>query len=64
MSIGAYLCLDIDAMGRIPGAGAKWTLAMNGDDRAGREGRSVRARDATCLEPLQMLLFFIIFFLY
>ena len=60
--IGAYLCLDIDTMGRIPGAGAKWTMATNGDDRARREGRWVRARDATRLEPLKMVLFFHNFF--
>ena len=52
ISIRAYLCLDIDSMGSILGARAKWTMAMNGDDRAGRGGDIALANGA----------FFIIFF--
>ena len=38
ISIRAFLRLDIDSMGSIPGAGVKWTMATNGEDRAGRGG--------------------------
>ena len=49
ISIRTYLRLDIDSMGSIPGAGAKWTMATNEEDRAGRGGDITKGsrRDAS-----------------